>query len=43
MIGKRCRNATKANALSHVLGYACSNDVSSRHWQRSLNQWVKVC
>ena len=39
--GKRCRNATAENALSHVLGYSVSNDVSSRHWQRFCNQWVK--
>jgi len=24
-----------------VLGYSVSNDVSSRHWQRFCNQWVK--
>ena len=24
-----------------MLGYANSNDVSSRHWQRALGQWSK--
>ena len=33
VIGKRCRNATRANALSYVLGYTCANDVSARDWQ----------
>ena len=34
VIGKKCKNATKANALDHVLGYTCANDVSARDWQR---------
>jgi len=33
VIGRRCRNATPANALSHVLGYTIANDVSARDWQ----------
>jgi 2-keto-4-pentenoate hydratase/2-oxohepta-3-ene-1,7-dioic acid hydratase in catechol pathway len=33
VIGKKCKNATKANALSYVLGYTCANDVSARDWQ----------
>jgi 2-keto-4-pentenoate hydratase/2-oxohepta-3-ene-1,7-dioic acid hydratase in catechol pathway len=33
VIGKTCKNATAANALSHVLGYTCGNDVSARDWQ----------
>lgn len=41
VIGKPCRNATAENALDHVLGYTVSNDISSRHWQRCCNQWVK--
>jgi 2-keto-4-pentenoate hydratase/2-oxohepta-3-ene-1,7-dioic acid hydratase in catechol pathway len=36
IIGKRCRNATRANALDYVLGYTCANDVSARDWQ---NRW----
>ncbi len=28
VIGKRCKNATRANALDFVLGYTCANDVS---------------
>ena len=33
VIGKRCKNVTKADALKYVLGYTCANDVSARDWQ----------
>ncbi len=36
VIGKRCKNATKQNALDFVLGYTIANDVSARDWQK---QW----
>ncbi|HKB88884.1 MAG TPA: fumarylacetoacetate hydrolase family protein [Opitutaceae bacterium] len=36
VIGKKCKNATKENALSYVLGYTCANDVSARDWQFKL-------
>ncbi len=41
VIGKACKNATRANALDHVLGYTCANDVSARDWQNRLGggQW----
>ena len=41
VIGRRCKNVTKAQALDYVLGYTCANDVSARDWQRSLGggQW----
>ena len=41
VIGKRCKNATRANALDFVLGYTCANDVTARDWQRKLGggQW----
>ena len=35
VIGKECRNVTRENALSHVLGYTVGNDISSRHWQKN--------
>ena len=43
VIGKPCRNATKENALSYVLGYTVGNDVSSRHWQNNAGggQFIK--
>jgi 2-keto-4-pentenoate hydratase/2-oxohepta-3-ene-1,7-dioic acid hydratase in catechol pathway len=36
VIGRACRNATPASALSHVLGYTVANDVSARDWQFEL-------
>ena len=43
VIGKKCKNATKANALDFVLGYTCANDVSARDWQRNGGggQWCQ--
>jgi 2-keto-4-pentenoate hydratase/2-oxohepta-3-ene-1,7-dioic acid hydratase in catechol pathway len=41
VIGKAGKNITRENALSHVLGYTCSNDVSARDWQikKGGSQW----
>ena len=36
VIGKRCKNVSKADALKYVLGYTCANDVSARDWQQRL-------
>jgi 2-keto-4-pentenoate hydratase/2-oxohepta-3-ene-1,7-dioic acid hydratase in catechol pathway len=36
IIGKRCKNASRENALDHVLGYTCANDVSARDWQLEM-------
>jgi 2-keto-4-pentenoate hydratase/2-oxohepta-3-ene-1,7-dioic acid hydratase in catechol pathway len=33
VIGKACKNATRANALDFVAGYTVANDVSARRWQ----------
>ena len=33
IIGKRAKNVSEADALDHVFGYTCGNDVSSRDWQ----------
>ena len=43
IIGKDCKNATKEDALSYVLGYACANDVSARDWQIDWggSQWCR--
>jgi 2-keto-4-pentenoate hydratase/2-oxohepta-3-ene-1,7-dioic acid hydratase in catechol pathway len=43
VIGKTCRNATRENALSHVLGYTPANDVSARDWQKDWggSQWCR--
>jgi 2-keto-4-pentenoate hydratase/2-oxohepta-3-ene-1,7-dioic acid hydratase in catechol pathway len=43
VIGKSCRNATRENALDHVLGYTVANDVSARDWQKDWggSQWCR--
>lgn len=43
VIGRTCRNATRATALDHVLGYTCANDVSARDWQQRKGggQWCR--
>jgi len=33
VMGKECHNVSRADALKHVLGYTCANDVSARDWQ----------
>lgn len=41
VIGKAAKNVSRAQALEHVLGYTCANDVSARDWQLGGggNQW----
>ncbi len=43
VIGKRCKNVARDEALDYVLGYTCGNDVSARDWQRNGGggQWVR--
>jgi 2-keto-4-pentenoate hydratase/2-oxohepta-3-ene-1,7-dioic acid hydratase in catechol pathway len=43
VIGKTCHNVSRADALEHVLGYTCANDVSARDWQRNGGggQWCR--
>jgi 2-keto-4-pentenoate hydratase/2-oxohepta-3-ene-1,7-dioic acid hydratase in catechol pathway len=36
VIGRACKNASRATALDYVLGYTCANDVSARDWQFRL-------
>jgi 2-keto-4-pentenoate hydratase/2-oxohepta-3-ene-1,7-dioic acid hydratase in catechol pathway len=33
VIGKACRNVSRADALNYVTGYTIANDVSARDWQ----------
>ena len=33
VIGKQAHDVSEADALKHVLGYTCGNDVSAREWQ----------
>ncbi|KAI1333496.1 fumarylacetoacetate hydrolase [Xylariaceae sp. FL0016] len=39
VLGKTARNVPAADALSHVLGYACANDVTARKHQFAGAQW----
>ncbi len=43
VIGKTCKNATRATALDFVYGYTCANDVSARDWQiwKGGGQWCR--
>lgn len=43
VIGRDCKNATRANALDFVLGYTCANDISARDWQmkKGGGQWCR--
>jgi 2-keto-4-pentenoate hydratase/2-oxohepta-3-ene-1,7-dioic acid hydratase in catechol pathway len=43
VIGKRCKNVPKEQALDYVLGYTCANDVSARDWQGKWggSQWCR--
>jgi 2-keto-4-pentenoate hydratase/2-oxohepta-3-ene-1,7-dioic acid hydratase in catechol pathway len=43
VIGRACKNVSRASALDYVLGYTCANDVSARDWQikRGGGQWCR--
>ena len=41
VIGRTARDVPDAEALDHVLGYACLNDVSARDLQFGDGQWVR--
>ncbi len=43
VIGRRCRNVSREQALDYVLGYTCGNDVSARDWQMQWGggQWCR--
>lgn len=43
VIGKTARDVSQDQALDHVLGYTCANDVSARWWQKhgGGGQWVR--
>ena len=42
VIGQTARNVDPADALDHVLGYTCINDVSARDLQAADGQWVRA-
>jgi len=43
VIGRACKNISRAHALDYVLGFTCANDVSARDWQmrRGSGQWCR--
>ena len=43
IIGYPCKNVSRAEALSYVLGYTIANDVSARDWQKTWggSQWCR--
>ena len=43
VIGKRAKNVSAKEALEHILGYTCGNDVSARDWQmvKQKKQWAR--
>ncbi len=43
VIGRACKNVSRAHALDYVLGYTCGNDVSARDHQIRLGggQWCR--
>ena len=43
VIGRRCKNVRREEALDYVLGYTCANDVSARDWQIKWggSQWCR--
>jgi 2-keto-4-pentenoate hydratase/2-oxohepta-3-ene-1,7-dioic acid hydratase in catechol pathway len=40
VIGKRARHVKREEALDHVFGYACFNDISVRDYQKRTPQWT---
>jgi 2-keto-4-pentenoate hydratase/2-oxohepta-3-ene-1,7-dioic acid hydratase in catechol pathway len=40
IIGKAGRHVSQADALDHVYGYACFNDISVRDYQKRTPQWT---
>jgi 2-keto-4-pentenoate hydratase/2-oxohepta-3-ene-1,7-dioic acid hydratase in catechol pathway len=43
VIGRKCKNVSKSDALDVVFGYTAANDVSARDWQKSFGggQWCR--
>lgn len=42
VIGRQCRDVEPVDARDYILGFTCANDVSERHWQAELGQWVRA-
>jgi 2-keto-4-pentenoate hydratase/2-oxohepta-3-ene-1,7-dioic acid hydratase in catechol pathway len=42
VIGRRARRVSVDDALAHVLGYTCGNDVTVRDLQQKDGQWTRA-
>ena len=42
VIGRRARRVGEGEAMSHVAGFTCFNDVSARNYQRQDGQWTRA-
>lgn len=42
VIGRKTRNVSRGEALEHVLGYTCFNDVTARDLQKKDGQWTRA-
>jgi 2-keto-4-pentenoate hydratase/2-oxohepta-3-ene-1,7-dioic acid hydratase in catechol pathway len=42
VIGSRATGVSKEQAMAHVLGYTCFNDVTARDWQAKDSQWSRA-
>ncbi len=41
VIGRGGKNIPEVEALQHVLGYTCANDITARDWQYQDGQWAR--
>jgi len=42
VISKKTKNISEREALDHILGYTCLNDVTARHIQKTDLQWTRA-
>jgi 2-keto-4-pentenoate hydratase/2-oxohepta-3-ene-1,7-dioic acid hydratase in catechol pathway len=42
VLGKRCRDVSREDALSHVFGYTCVGDITARDLQKKDGQWARA-
>ena len=41
VIGKKCRNVSREDAVQYIFGYTCLNDVTARDLQSTDGQWAR--
>jgi 2-keto-4-pentenoate hydratase/2-oxohepta-3-ene-1,7-dioic acid hydratase in catechol pathway len=42
VLGKRCRDVSREDALSYVFGYTCVGDITARDLQKKDGQWARA-